>query len=1281
MISAGRDRNRTASVSFTRIQVPAELDENEVEGRPDRGLGRARRTLLGAVLVVGVVAAVIAWNQEDRNAAVRQDAIADRLTDAARSTAENAIAGLSGAPALVRDDGTVSEDGFEAFRRDVQAASSLQAIAYVPVVRTAGRAEFESRTGLSITELGPDGFQPAGERDVYWPVQTISPPDPLTDLLMGFDIRKEPITAGVARSAVEHGRVLITESVALEPVGSLFFILKPLYLPGEPLDDPPSREAAHVGFVVSVYTGEELSQGVRDELPDGVRFAIHDQDLLLAQSDPPPRGGVTRTIDIGERSWVVQVADERGQKHPLTALIIGITALILAGLGYLIRRSDRYERDTARTTTLLSRTADLAQHLAGAATVEQVSDVIGEHVPAIFGARAAVLGVVDPERRTLSILDGPDVDPHLTPQQREQALDSSGPLTDAVRDGELVTAQQYEQEEWRRYLAGSGVRVDVAEATRSVAGLALDDSSGAVVASIGILWTSEHRFDRSTVAALRAVTELCEQTLQRADYTDVVARRAAQLSRLAEELAGATTIAEAAAVITSLGLEPVGAAAASVGLIDGEAGLLRVRHGATVHDEFSRVYANPSLDAELAFTEAARTGEPVLVPDFASYMERYPGTDPSHIQIGAGARAALPLRDNDEVFGAIVFSWETDRRFDDAFLSTLTTIAEMAAQAIQRARLSEDQAEDAAYSRDLAHLAEGLATRAHTADVTGFLATGIITPLHATHAAIGLIRDGVLHRQFSSRLSPPEESGEHPETGRRLEDFVATPLGESTPLTDAARTGVDVLLGSIDELEASYPDIVPLWKAAGFAATANLPVRDRTGRVIGGLGVAWDRPVEFDKALRDRLTTIVGIAGQTLERARLADELRDTAIRNELLADFAQDVARVRTVEELCHALVERGAAPVGAVIANLALVDDTDPVLRVHPHPTFDGETQEQLSELPLDAPMPVTAAVREQIPVILPSPEQIQQRFPDVSTWMAAAGLAASVNLPLVAPDGTSLGALAFGWDSPQQFDAARLATMRTIAELCTQTLERTRLGESEHRLVASLQNRVVTPLPQAPGLAIAQRYRPAARHVGMGGDWYEGVPLDEHRYALVVGDVAGHGITAVADMIQLRSTIEALVRAEVELSSVFSRASALLQASGVGVTASACIFVVDTEADTLSYIVAGHPPPIVRAPDGTVQLVEDGRQPLLGIPIPRGGPATAPFPPGATLVAYTDGLIERRSEVIDRSIERLRGAVEAFHVDDVEVMADRLVEECLDDVEPDDDVALVIIERRAG
>src|SRR5690606_35070924 len=137
----------------------------------------------------------------------------------------------------------------------------------------------------------------------------------------------------------------------------------------------------------------------------------------------------------------------------------------------------------------------------------------------------------------------------------------------------------------------------------------------------------------------------------------------------------------------------------------------------------------------------------------------------------------------------------------------------------------------------------------------------------------------------------------------------------------------------------------------------------------------------------------------------------------------------------------------------------------------------------------------------------------------------------------------------------------TLATIAQMTGQTLERVRLAQAEHHLVASLQERILQPIAPIAGYDVSARYRSAADELGMGGDWFEGIELDDGaRMAIVVGDVVGHGIEAIADMSYLRSTLATLLRTGVPLEELFTTAAAAVDPVQVTATALAAVLHAD-------------------------------------------------------------------------------------------------------------------------
>ncbi len=1206
------------------------------------------------VLITGSLAAAITWRIAERDAADQQADLARAVTASVESDADDLVVATSGTSTLVGLDGTVSQASLERFATDLAANGVARPVAWLTPQAADGGPEAPGPAWqVQLAAIGPVAdAQDGGSTEGL---------EPGTVLASGTAL------AEAADRARSTGRPAISRLVDADGTARLA-VLKPVYR----ILGPDQTAPSFVGVVATTDLAGQLQRHIGTDLDGAVRFEITDGDVVLAASDTRPTGGVLTRMRLDDRDLEVRVQDDRPVNHDVSWFLLWIMAVIVAAAGVVGLRSARYDQERRRTNAMIGRTADLAQRLARAATADDVAAVISTHVPPLFEADIASFGEVDDDEDVVRLHHGPDVDPVLVSRISELRLADIPTLVDSLESGRTVLLR--DQADWERELPDDVARQLMEAGARTAAVLPLEAPGRGVVATVGIIWRRPLDFDERTVGTLETVRELCEQSLARAVITDRVSERAERLAKLAERLAGVDTVEATARTVTDLAVGAVGASAASVGVCDDDLGVLRVHHGSTVGDRAQKAFSDLSLDSPLAFTEAARTGRSVLCRDLAEYEARFPNTDDANRGLGSGARAALPLRADDRVIGSIVFAWDRPLEFDDDVLNELTTVAEMTAQAVRRAQLIEAQAADARRSRALAQLAQGLAARSETADVAGFLVESVLAPLGAKYSVVGILDGDELVRRYSAGLV---------ETGlaRLGQEYLTSALDSPTPATDAVRTGETVFVGNREDAHARYPEMSAAWDSLEAHSGAAAPVRDRVGRVVAVISVLWDRPIVEHTDIRDALDTVAGMVGQTLERTGLVDELRRSVVRNQRMADFARLLADVRSVDEMYRAVLDHAAAPVGAAVADIALLTDDG---RAAPLPDVGSSPPIIAADRGREADLTDTASqsLRRRAMTTLGAGSFATELPADVAEGLSAAGVVSLVHLPLIAPDGAGLGVVALAWDRPQELTPTILAKMRTLAELVSQTLQRTQLREAEHRLVVSLQERVAHPLPPARGLRIAERYLPAAAQVGMGGDWFEGIGLDEHRVAIVIGDIAGHGINAVADMVELRAIIGSLLRSSTPLEEVYPQVASLLQQGNSGLTATSCTAVFDTTADTVRYVSAGHLPPVLARPDGTVELLELGRQPLLGVPSTPVTPGTAPFEPGSVLAVYTDGIVERRREPIDESLERLRGAMEELVSEpgprDVEAVADQLLERCLGSRSTDDDVALVVVAR---
>ncbi|MCK8681599.1 SpoIIE family protein phosphatase [Streptomyces lichenis] len=220
----------------------------------------------------------------------------------------------------------------------------------------------------------------------------------------------------------------------------------------------------------------------------------------------------------------------------------------------------------------------------------------------------------------------------------------------------------------------------------------------------------------------------------------------------------------------------------------------------------------------------------------------------------------------------------------------------------------------------------------------------------------------------------------------------------------------------------------------------------------------------------------------------------------------------------------------------------------------------------------------------------------------------------------------------------------------------------------------------LPQPTGVRLASRYLPAAETARVGGDWYDAIPLPGSRVALVVGDVMGHSMTSAAIMGQLRTTAQTLAGLDLPPQEVLHHLDEQAQRLGENRMATCLYAVYDPVAHRITIANAGHPPPVLLHLGGRAEVL---RVPP-GAPIGVGGvdfeAVELDAPAGATLLLYTDGLVESRMRDVWAGIEQLRERLAATaqltgpdHSPPLEALCDDVLD-MLGPGDRDDDIALL-------
>jgi PAS domain S-box-containing protein len=261
-------------------------------------------------------------------------------------------------------------------------------------------------------------------------------------------------------------------------------------------------------------------------------------------------------------------------------------------------------------------------------------------------------------------------------------------------------------------------------------------------------------------------------------------------------------------------------------------------------------------------------------------------------------------------------------------------------------------------------------------------------------------------------------------------------------------------------------------------------------------------------------------------------------------------------------------------------------------------------------------------------------------------------------------------------------RLAARQQAAEL-----QRVRAEAAAQRALSDrLQAALLTPPPTGGDLEIAVRYRPAAHGAHVGGDWYDAFRRPGGETVLVIGDVVGHDSGAAAAMGQWRGLLRALAYDDDRpLGALLTRAEHVARGLDVGAMATALVARVDPAPPgagrPLRWTSAGHPPPLLLAPDGGSTLLCTRPDLVLGVdPDARRAEHAVVLPPGATLLLYTDGLVERRGADLDAGLAALRAAVADLGRAPLERLCDTVLARLVPGAGVDD-VAIVAVRGRPG
>src|SRR3954453_671256 len=433
---------------------------------------------------------------------------------------------------------------------------------------------------------------------------------------------------------------------------------------------------------------------------------------------------------------------------------------------------------------------------------------------------------------------------------------------------------------------------------------------------------------------------------------------------------------------------------------------------------------------------------------------------------------------------------------------------------------------------------------------------------------------------------------------------------------------------------------------------ASLSMRVATYGVLAG-GAVWTTLAKLSDLESYTDAELFRREGQLRQSLTLTRQLLSCA------DDLAQSMTPAEVARVLCTDAVEASGVPYAA--AMLSRLDDR---LRLLGTAGYDAAMTREAEQVDWDAPLPGARTILPGQPLFLSSEQAVAERFPgtEATVLRRVRALAA---LPMTVRS-EPIGSLVV-WDTkPREWSREQREVLAGLAAQGGQAIARAQAFEDQATAARTLQESLLpTRLPSLPDLDVAARYVAGERGLRVGGDWYDCVEVDDHRVALVVGDVMGKGLHAAALMGQMRTTLRSLTVVDPSPSAVLTALDRVTQDLAPDEIATIVYVLLDLSTGAARIARAGHLPPLLTTAHGGTTAIYGGASPPLGAPYGERGEAEVHIPLGSLLVLYSDGMVEDRETGLEpgmadliRSVTTLTAArhqPDGAHQPDLEPIAD--------------------------
>lgn len=540
------------------------------------------------------------------------------------------------------------------------------------------------------------------------------------------------------------------------------------------------------------------------------------------------------------------------------------------------------------------------------------------------------------------------------------------------------------------------------------------------------------------------------------------------------------------------------------------------------------------------------------------------------------------------------------------------------------------------------HVPAESAALARLAAVTGELAAAesmqAVIPIVVSHAldAVGaavstlMLRDGDELRIV----------GQHGVAMEKAQRWASFGVADENPASEAVRTGAPVIAATAAEVRRRYPRMAP--DTPAHRSVICLPLT-AVGDVLGAIGLTFDENWSPGPDELTFLMTFADTCAQAIRRVRAMEEAAQSADRLRFLAQASAELASSLDYRATLSNVAQLAVPTLGAWCAVDLLIDDQLVTLAVaHVDPAKVAWAWQLRERYPVDmsvsngAPNVVRTGVSELYAEITDDMLVAAARDEEHLRLSRELQLRSVIIAPLMAR-GRALGAITLiRTEAQQPFTEADLELAQDLGSRAGVAIDNARLYDETANVALELQRAILPDhLDELEGWETASHYHPDG-NAQVGGDFFDAVRLPDGRLAVFIGDVMGHGIQAAATMAQVRAAVRAFLTDNPDPEAVTAKLDAMFTQLATNSLVTLVYGVISPDGDVV-LVNAGHHPPLHVRHGGAAFVDSFPRPPLGTRPSPTKA-TTLHLEPGEAFLLYTDGLTERRDELLDIGLARL-------------------------------------------